>query len=163
MLYKLIVFLHVISVFGYLLAHGVSAGVAFALKKERNVQKIRAMLDLSAASYPIMFNTLFAFFIFGVIAGFQGQWWKFGWIWVSIVLLIVIVVLMASLGAGIYGEVRRAAGLPYRIKGKPFPEEPAKSDEEVLAILAKTNPILLTIIGYGGFAVITWLMVAKPF
>ncbi len=106
MLYKIVVFLHVISVFGYLLAHGVSAGVAFALKKERDVKKIRVLLDLSAASYPVMFNTLYAFFIFGVIAGFQGHWWKFGWIWVSIVLLVVIVVLMAILGAGIYGEVR---------------------------------------------------------
>ncbi len=163
MLYKIIVFLHVISVFGYLLSHGVSAGVAFALKKERDIQRIRALLDLSAASYPIMFNTLFAFFIFGVIAGFQGHWWKFGWIWVSIMLLVVIVVLMAILGAGIYGEVRRAVGLPYRIKGKPFPEEPAKSDEEIFAILARINPTLLTVIGYGGFAVITWLMVAKPF
>ena len=28
---------------------------------------------------------------------------------------------------------------------------------------SKTNPILLTVIGYGGFAVIAWLMVAKPF
>lgn len=163
MLYKIIVFLHVISVFGYLLSHGVSAGVAFALKKERDIQRIRALLDLSAASYPIMFNTLFAFFIFGAIAGFQGHWWKFGWIWVSIVLLVVIVVLMAILGAGIYGEVRRSVGLPYRIRGKPLLEEPAKSDEEIFAILARTNPTLLTAIGYGGFAVITWLMVAKPF
>ena len=50
MLYKIIVFLHVISVFGYLLSHGVSAGVAFALKKERDIQRIRALLDLSAVS-----------------------------------------------------------------------------------------------------------------
>ena len=163
MLYKIIVFLHVIFVFGYLLAHGVSAGVAFALKKERDVQRIRVLLDLSAASYPVMFNTLYAFFIFGVIAGFQGHWWKFGWIWVSIVLLVVIVVLMASFGAGVFGEIRKIAGLPYMVKGKPFPAEPAKSDEEVFAVLAKINPTLLMIIGYGGFAVIAWLMIAKPY
>jgi hypothetical protein len=132
-------------------------------KKERDVQKIRALLDLSAASNPVMIYTLYAFVIFGVIAGFQGAWWKSGWIWVSIILLVVIVVLMSILGSGLYGEARKAAGIRYNFKGKWFPPEPAKGDEEVLAILAKTNPVLLTVIGYGGLAVIAWLMTAKPF
>ncbi len=163
MLYKIIVFLHVIFVFGYLLAHGVSAAVAFALKKERDVQRIRTLLDLSAASYPVMFMTLYAFFIFGIIAGFMGSWWKLGWIWVSIVLLILIVFFMMAFGGGIYGEARKAVGARYNVKGKWFPPEPAKSDEEVFAILAKMNPTLLTVIGYGGFVIIAWLMLVKPF
>ena len=49
MLYRLVVLLHVIFVFGYLLAHRVSAAVAFALKKERDIRRVRALLDLSAA------------------------------------------------------------------------------------------------------------------
>ncbi|MDP1548094.1 MAG: hypothetical protein Q8L87_18945 [Anaerolineales bacterium] len=163
MLYQLVVFLHVVCVLGYLLAHGVSAAVSFALKKERDLQRIRALLDLSAASYPVMFMSLYAFIIFGIIAGFMGGWWKLGWIWVSIVLLILIVVLMMAFGGGLYGEARKAAGTRYNVKGKWFPPEPAKSDEEVYAILAKSNPVLLTVIGYGGFAVIAWLMIAKPF
>jgi hypothetical protein len=163
MFYHLVVFLHVVCVLGYLLAHGVSAAVSFALKKEHDLNRIRALLDLSAASYPVAMNFLYAFFIFGVIAGFQLNWWKFGWIWVSILLLVVIVVLMAIFGGGLYGEARKAAGTRYNVKGKWFPPEPAKSDDEVYAILAKTNPVLLTVIGYGGFAIITWLMTAKPF
>jgi hypothetical protein len=163
LLYQLVVFLHVVGVFGYLLAHGVSAAVAFALKKERDIRRVRALLDLSAASYPVMFYTLYAFFIFGIIAGFQGSWWGFGWIWVSIVLLIAIVILMSVFGGGIYGEARKAAGIRYNVRGKWLPPEPAKSDEEVFAILEKANPVLLTAIGYGGFAIIAWLMIAKPF
>jgi MFS family permease len=163
MLYQIVVFLHIIFIFGYLLAHGASAAVAFTLKKERDIQRIRALLDLSAASYPMMFMSLAAFIIFGVIAGFQAHWWKDGWIWLSIALLAIIVVLMMVFGSGQYAEARKAAGIPYYSKGKSYPPEPAKSDEEVFAILAKTNPILLTAIGYGGFAVITWLMTAKPF
>ncbi len=34
---------------------------------------------------------------------------------------------------------------------------------ELDALLARGNPMLLTVIGYGGFAVITWLMMFKPF
>ena len=164
MFYQLVVFLHVVSVLGYLLAHGVSASVSYAIKKERDVNRIRALLDLSAASYPTMLWTLLAVIVFGLAAAFmQMVWWKFGWIWVSILVLIVIVVLMAIYGAGVFGEIRKAAGLPYMVKGKPFPAEPAKSDDEVYAAAAKVNPTLLLVIGYGGFAVIAWLMTAKPF
>lgn len=164
MLYQLVVFLHVIFVFGYLLAHGVSAAVTYAIKKERDVNRIRALLDLSTASYPAMLWTLLAVIVFGLAAAFLNMvWWKFGWIWVSILVLVVIVVLMAIFGAGVFGEIRKAAGLPYMVKGKPFPAEPAKSDEEIYATAAKVNPTLLLVIGYGGFAVIAWLMTAKPF
>jgi uncharacterized membrane protein len=106
---------------------------------------------------------MYAFLLFGVIATIQGGWWKFGWVWTSLVLGIVIVVLMAVFGAGVYGEARKAAGIRYNFKGKWFDPESAKSDDEVFAILAKANPTLLTVIGYGGFAIITWLMTAKPF
>lgn len=164
MLYQLIVFLHVIVVLGYLLAHGVSASVSYAIKKERDVNRIRALLDLSAASYPAMLWTLLAIFVFGLAAAFLNMaWWRFGWIWVSILVLVVIVVLMSIYGAAVFGEIRKAAGLPYMVKGKPFPAEPAKSDEEIYTSTAKVNPTLLLIIGYGGFALIAWLMIAKPF
>lgn len=164
MLYQTVVFLHVIFVFGYLLTHGVSAAVSFAIKKERDINRVRALLDLSAASYPTMLWTLLAIVVFGLIAAFlQMTWWRFGWIWVSILLLVVIVVWMAIHGSAVFGEIRKAAGLPYMVKGKPFPAEPVKSDEEVYAALAKINPTLLLVIGYGGFAIIAWLMRVKPF
>jgi hypothetical protein len=154
MLYRIIVFLHVISTFGFLLSHGASVSMAFALKHERDLQKIRALLDLSGASYPLMSLTLAASIVFGIIAGFQGHWWKFGWIWVSIVLLVVIIALMYFWGSYIYGAARKAAGLS---------SEPPRSDEELFAILEKSNPVLLTLIGYGGYAIIAWLMMVKPF
>ena len=164
MLYQIAVFLHVVFVFGYLLAHGVSASVSYAIKKERDVNRIRVLLDLSAASYPAMLWTLLAIVVFGLTAAFINMvWWRMGWIWVSIVVLVVIVVLMAIYGSAVFGEIRKAIGLPYMVKGKPFPAEPVKSDEEIYAVIAKINPTLLLVVGYGGFAVIAWLMRVKPF
>lgn len=164
MLYQLFVFLHVIAVLGYLLTHGVSMNVSFALKKERDLNRIRALLDLSAASYPVMLWMLLAVIVFGLAAAFLNMaWWRTGWLWASIPLFVVIIVLMAVFGAGIFGEARKAAGLPYKVKGKPFPAEPVKSAEEIYAALEKINPTLLLIVGFGGFAVIAWLMIAKPF
>lgn len=163
MLYKVVVVLHVVAVLGYLLAHGVSVAVAFALKRERNMDKIKTLLELSGNSYPIMFGSFYASILFGIAAGFQGGWWRFGWIWASIGLLIVIFGLMIRFGGNIYSAARRAAGMLYRIHGKPFPAEPAKSNEVVYAILAQSNPVMLTIVGYGGYALIAWLMTVKPF
>lgn len=154
MLYRIIVFLHVISTFGFLLSHGASVSMAFALKRERDLQKIRALLDLSSTSYPLMISTLLASIGFGIIAGFQGHWWKFGWIWTSIALLVVIFALMYYLGTNIYGAARKAVELP---------SEPSGSNEELFAILKKSNPLLLTLIGYGGLTIIAWLMMVKPF
>jgi hypothetical protein len=154
MFYRIIVFLHVISTFGFLLSHGASVSMAFALKRERDVKKIRALLDLSGASYPLMLSTLLASIVFGIIAGFQGHWWRFGWIWASIVLLVIITALMYFWGSRVYGAARKAMELP---------SEPSGSNEELFAILEKSNPILLTLIGYGGYAIIAWLMMVKPF
>jgi hypothetical protein len=42
------------------------------------------------------------------------------------------------------------------------PIEPA-SQAEIDAFLARGNPVLLTVIGYGGVAIIAWLMMFKPF
>jgi ABC-type uncharacterized transport system permease subunit len=154
MLYTTIKYLHVISIFGFLLSHGASVQVAFALKREHDSNKIRTLLDLSRAPYLVMIGSLLASILFGVIAGFIGHWWRSGWIWVSIALLIVIFALMFYLGTNIFGAARNAAETAL---------DPTGTNQELLAILEKSNPILLTIIGYGGFAIITLLMMFKPF
>ncbi len=163
MLYQIVVFLHVLSVFLFLLAHGITLIVAFVLTRERDVSKIRVYLELSEASGPLTGLSLLAIIVFGVIAGFQANWWQFGWIWASIAILVVMVVLMAIYGANAFGKVRKAVGLPYRLQGKPFPAEPAQSEVEIEHSLKQIKPVFLTVIGYGGFAVITWLMMYKPF
>jgi len=154
MFYRVIVFLHVISIFGFLLSHGASVSMAFALKREHDTQKIRTLLNISSGSYPLMSMTLSASILFGIIAGFQGHWWRFGWIWASIALLIVILVLMYFWGSKIYGAARKVVELSSESPG---------SDKELLAILKKSNPVLLTVVGCGGYAIIAWLMMVKPF
>ncbi|MBI3164772.1 MAG: hypothetical protein HYZ24_08820 [Chloroflexi bacterium] len=163
MLYQLVVFLHIRFVIGFLLAHGVSVIVAFSLKAERDPQKIRFMLDLSAASYPWMIRLMWAFLIFGIIAAFMGGFQARIWPWLSLVLGFLIVVAMGLFGTNVYSDARKLLGLRYSVKGKWFPPEPAGNIEEVHALLAKVNPIMLTVVGYGGFAVIVWLMRLKPF
>ena len=105
-------------------------------------------------SYPVLLWTLLAVIVFRLVAAFLiWSGGNSGWIWVSIVVLVVIVALMASYGAGVFGKIRKAVGLLYMVKGKSFPAEPARSDEEVYAAVMKVSPTLLLVIDYGGFAV----------
>jgi len=41
-----------------MLAHGASVSVAFALRRERNLERIRALLDLSSGSFNVMYLSL---------------------------------------------------------------------------------------------------------
>ena len=130
-MYTWVVFLHLVGVFGFLMAHGVSAAVALRLRKEREVERVRALLDLSSYSIIVMgisfILLLVTGIIAGIIAGFMGDFWGNIWIWASGGTIVVLAILMAWLGTEYYDRVRRALGLP-RVHGSrnetlspPFP------------------------------------------
>ena len=160
-LYQLVVFLHVIGLFGFLMAHGVSASVYFALQHERNIDHLRVLLQLSTSVARVMLLSLLVLLVTGVIAGFMGQWWSRGWIWLSVILLVVIYVAMAGLGSRVLNQFRQGIGLPSSY-GQPPQAEPL-SATELNALLNRAQPARLALIGFGGLAVIAWLMLFKPF
>jgi uncharacterized membrane protein len=160
-MYQWLVFLHVLSSMAFMLGHGTSIAMAFAIRKERDRQRIATMLDLSGSSIGLMFIGLLVLLVTGVINGFMGQWWKFGWIWTSLGLLIVITVLMGIRGSNYYTELRKAVGTASR-EGPAG--EPA-SQEEIEKVLASApgRAIEMAVMGFGGIAIIVWLMMFKPF
>jgi hypothetical protein len=162
-IYAWTIYLHVLGLFAFLLAHGTAASAGFALQKEHNLERIRALLYLSGTSHRAMYPSLLVIVLSGILAGFQGSWWVSGWIWLSLGLLIVLVAAMYAMGGKMYSAARKAAGLPYFENGKPQPPVPAESQEEVERCIRKANPMLLLVLGYGGLALIAWLMIFKPF
>jgi hypothetical protein len=162
-MYHWIVFLHIAGIFGFLLAHGSSAAMAFALRRERNPERIRALLDLSGSMMSVFYLSLLVLLAAGIVSGFMGHWWGRGWIWLSLGLLVGMMVGMWFLGSTHYHQVRKAVGLQYMESGKPRePVEPA-TPEALSALLARGQPVLLAVIGYGGALVIAGLMWFKPF
>lgn len=162
-MYDWLVYLHIAGTFSFLLAHGASASVAFALRRERNSDHIRLLLDLSSSSLGILHGSIALLFISGIVAGFMGHWWNRGWIWLSLGLLLVMYFYMGLSVSGYYSKVRKAVGLPYMegIKSRPA-VEPAGA-EEIDALLAKAAPLRLAVIGFAGLLLILWLMRFKPF
>lgn len=168
-IYPWVVFAHVASVFGFLLAHGVSTGVLFKLRGERKLERIRALLDLSKRSIVWTYAFLVLIGVTGFTAAYIGDWWRQVWIWSSAALLILIALAMNWIGDPYYDRLREAVGLeePKGKKGAtappgPLPDTPA-GEEELLKLLRSPRPSLLALVGIGGLAAILWLMVLKPF
>lgn len=160
-MYQWVVFLHVLGAFIFMLGHGASFMVAFKLRGERDLERIKALLELSSYSLGVMYGGLTLLFVAGIVAGFMGNWWGKLWIWAALGLLIAIVIAMYALGSAYYNQVRKAAGMPY-FEGTKEQPPIAPNPEEALRILSSSRPQLLAGIGIGGIAVILWLMLFKP-
>lgn len=162
-LYNWVVFLHVVGGFVFVLAHGVSVGVALKLRQERDVPRIQALLDLSKTATQGLYVGLVLLLIGGIAAAFMAGLWGRGWIWTAIALLVAMIAFMWFRASGYYGEVRRAAGLPYYILGKGSGDAVAPNTLELARLLASPRVMELAAGGGLGLLAIIWLMVMKPF
>lgn len=162
-MYGIIIFLHVVGVLMFVLAHGASNAVAFALRKERNPERVRALLMLSPSTFGMMYGGLLLILATGIAGGFMLNWWGQGWIWASLVLFILIIVVMSVYVTPYYGALRKAAGLPYMEKMKIQTPQPSVSDEELAKMLESPRGIHAALIGWAGLLVILALMMFKPF
>ncbi len=162
-MYPWIVFLHVIGVFLFLISHGGSAIVAFKIRGERNLERIRALLELSNYPLNIMWLSLLLILIPGIIAGFMGRWWSRGWIWAALGLLIAMAAGHWLLGSSYFNQLRQAVGLPWFDGRRERPAEQPLNQDEVAELISPSRAWQLALIGFGGIVVITWLMMFKPF
>jgi hypothetical protein len=160
-MYPSLVLLHVLSTFGFLFAHGASAAVMFRLRVERHPARICALLDLSSAVGRAMAITALSLFGTGLVLGFMGGWWRRGWIWASFALFLGISIVMSWQGRLYFERLRAALGGPGGGAGSQPGEPVAHSD--LPALLAAGRPKMLAAVGLGGLAIITWLMMLKPF
>ncbi len=163
-MYSFLIFLHVLSVFAFLFAHGVSAAVMFKVRGERNPTRLHALLDLSQGLGGALAVTALLLFLTGLIMGFMGGWWARGWIWVSLGLFIAISVVMSVLGRPYLERIRTAIGIgSVEDRRKQRAPAPALPPEALAVVLASGRPMLVAVVGLVGLAVITWLMMFKPF
>ena len=165
-MYLWVVFTHVLAIFGFLIGHGASAAVIFKLRRERDVNSIRVLLDLSRRATGVANACLLLLLVAGIVAGFLGGWWGQYWIWTALIVLVLISLAMFALGSGPLMPIRQLVDPEAAARMKPnratlAHESP--SEVELASLLATTRPVLITLIGGGGLAIILWLMMFKPF
>lgn len=159
-MYNWVIYLHILSGFGFFAAHGVAIFVALALRKTTEVDQIKTLLNLSQSTLGVLYISLILILLTGIGGGFMGSWWGRGWIWAALVILILVIVLMYVRGAPFYAQLREAVGAP--AYGKP-PTGSPKSAEEIAVLVKSPRPFELLAIGGIGLLVLLWLMVFKPF
>ena len=152
-------YVHLAGVFGFLVAHGVSAGVGLRLRKERNPVRARALLDLSASTLNLANVAFLVLLAGGIGAAFSEHVWNEGWPWAAIGVLAVLMALVPTLVVPYYKKVRKAVGAP----GARMPAGEPGSPEEIKRVLSSPIPVVISVTGVAALAMLLWLMVYKPF
>lgn len=159
-LYGWLVAIHIVAWFFFFLSHGAAAAVALRLSRERDLARVRALLELSQSSVGIVFSASFVVAVLaGIWLGFLGGYWGRLWLWGSIVILAVVVAVMTPMAAMPLRRIRAAAGLA---RGKAG-EVPPADEAELQRLLEAWNPWPTVALGVVAIVSITWLMLAKPF
>jgi hypothetical protein len=154
--YQWFVFIHLLGVFGLLASHGVSMVVMFQLRTQRDPARVDGLLQLSAASIGPFWISTGVLLLGGIVAGFLGpDLWSYGWIWASVVTLVLIIVAMFLLARPYYQRVRFVARA--MVEGSQ-----AVTPEQFDRILASGRPWAVAAIGIGGLALILYFMLFKP-
>src|SRR5690606_25596305 len=109
-LYPWWVFLHVFGAFAFAFGHGASALAALRIRGTRDRERIRTLLDLSQIAVGVMYIGLLLLLIGGIAAGLVGGHFSRGWIWASLVLLVLTMVAMYAMATPFYGRFRAAVG-----------------------------------------------------
>jgi MFS family permease len=158
-----IVFIHVAAAFIFAAGHGVTMYVAFAARREKDRAKLASLLDLSGWALTSAGIAVLVVLVAGILAGVVAGSWNRAWIWVSLVLFIAIGVAMTPIGGAWFNKLRVALGQRTR-NFKPADADPVPvSDTELAALQVSNVPETLLVIGGGGFLVILYLMMFRPF
>ena len=158
-----LIFLHVLSAITFFLGHGTSVAMAFQVRKEKDLARIRAMLDLSESTLIATFVAFLIMGLSGLTLPFILKLWGKGWIWASILLMVIPFVQMTLMNEKRYKILRKLVGLPYRQGNKMLPAETPASQAEVEAYIKKLSVTDLVVAGYVIPMLVLWLMVFKPF
>ena len=143
-LYTWLKFLHLLGLVVFVMPHGVSAAVSFAVRGQATDQARRLLMLSQRASF-VSNPGLLLLVVTGVWMGFVAGWWGQKWIWTAIVVLVLVGVAMGALAR------------PYYLARE------AKDDAGIAEALSNGRPAIAAAIGGAGFLILIFLMVFKPF
>lgn len=148
-------FVHLVGVFGFLLAHGVSVAVTFRLRNERDPARINALLQLSGSTIKAFYVSLAVLFLGCFATAAVGDLWSEAWMWTALAVLILASAAMYAMARPFY---RRVGLVARALEGG----SEAVTDQQFTAILRSRRPWTIAWVGFGSLVIILYLMVLKP-
>jgi hypothetical protein len=161
--YPWVVFVHVAAAFLFVMGHGASMWASDQIRKERDVARIRVLLEMSGRSLGLVYGSLLTLLVAGIVAGIMGNHFGRGWIWAAIAVLVAVIVLMYILASSFYGKVREAVGMRSMRTPKDAPDPTPLSSEAMAALVDNRRPDVIGLVGVFGLLILIWLMMFKPF
>ena len=156
-MYNWWVFIHIIGVVGFMLAHGVSTGVALKLRKERVPERLRVLLELSASTTVVFYIATLLLLLGGIAAGIDGHWFsQQGWISVALAVFAAEMIFMWAVTSPYYRRLRRVMAIE---QGGGT----AVGPEEIEQMVTSSVPIVSLWVGTIGLVFIVYLMILQPF
>jgi plastocyanin len=154
-LYRWWVFVHLLGVFGFLGAHGVSMFALFRIRAEADPRRVADLVELSASSIGPFYASLGVLLLGGVVAATLGGWWGHAWIWASIGVLLAASLAMYALAKPYterVGVVARSL-----LEGTE-----AVTQEQFAQVRRALSGLAVAWIGGIALAAILYLMIFKP-
>jgi len=151
-MYQGLVFLHLLGVIVFALAHGVSMFAAFRVRRETDPRVVASILDMSRGAISMLYVGLLLLGIGGLGAAWQAGWLLSPWAVASYGVVIVVLAVMYGLATPYYVKVRELVG------DGSAPVDP----DELRRVLDTRRPELLVSVGATGLLVLLWLMVFRP-
>ena len=162
--YSSLIYVHILSVFTFMLTHGVTASATLFVRNEKDAERIRLLLQMARnrTVLAVTNTSLAVLLLTGIALGFLGDWWGRMWIWTALGIAVAITFAMSFLGRLYYERLRKVVGLPYQEGRKKREPIPAASQEEILRISSKSPLYAIATVGLLGLLAILYLMVFKP-
>jgi hypothetical protein len=158
-MYLWVVYLHVIVIFLFLIQHAVEIFVTFKLRAQNEPEGIYAtyafMLDNNSRNLRITYSLII---LTGIAAGFISTWWKQGWMWTALGIMILLWFGMSRIGSNYLTAVDNITDRAVKNR-----DDSSAIDKFRNELRARREPEILAVLSVVSGGIILWLMMFKPF
>ena len=146
-------------IFIFLIQHAAEIWVSFKLREQKDPEGIFATYAFipnnNVRNLRITYSLII---IIGITAGFITPWWRQGWMWTALGVMIVIWIVMKRVSSIYLYAVDAIAEHALKNRENASAVDKFKSD-----LKARRDPEILSVTSLLGGLIILWLMMFKPF
>ena len=159
-MYNWLIFLHILFALLFMLAHGAQAAAMLKFRTEPDPERSLTFFNIVPDATMIRILTA-AMGIAGLLAALITDWWRQGWVWASLAVFLIISYVMYKFGGGYFGLIQDAATRAVDARKTNTNAEAAL--KEYNQVRNSARPMMVSVVGIAGLAIILWLMRFKPF
>jgi len=159
MLYPWVVYVHVAVIFIFLIQHAAEIISTFKLREQKEPEGVFATYSFMPANNTRNLRiTYLLIIVTGAVAGFMSTWWKQGWMWTALGVMILIWIAMYRFGGNYLTAVDTVTEQALKNKDDESAIEKFRRD-----LKSRREPEIMTITSVIGMLIILCLMMFKPF